>query len=161
MANRKKPTYHEILKKLKQAGLHKAAQLEQLKRLGLEEEMLPLNERVEKIMELFKASAMTPATHTLGFIMYDIEDNKIRTHIAKYLERLGYLRIQKSIFFGNISRKVHEDVYKAIKEINELYDNSDSIVFLPVSNDDISKVKLIGKNIEFHVMMDTKNVLFF
>ena len=161
MNKTKKPTYHEILKKLKQAGMHKAEQLEQRRKLGLEEALLPLDERVNKIIELFKSAAMTPATNTLGFIMYDIEDNKIRTHIAKYLERLGYLRIQKSIFFGNINRKVHEDVYKAIKEINELYDNSDSIVFLPVSNDDIGKVKLVGKNIEFNVMMETKNVLFF
>lgn len=145
---------------LRRAGMEKAKHLEHCRKLGIEEETLPLAERVEKIIQLFKKAAMTPPHQTLGFIMYDIEDNKIRKHIAKYLERLGYLRIQKSIFFGNINRKVHDDVYKALKDINELYDNQDSIVFLPVSSDDISRVKLIGKNIEFQVMMESKNVLF-
>lgn len=156
----KKKTYHQTLMCLKRAGLHNGKSLMQKELLNKEEAQLPLHERVQRIIDLFKKSAMTPAHQTLGFIMYDIEDNKIRNHIAKYLERLGYLRIQKSIFFGNINRKVHRDVYEALKEINELYENRDSIVFLPVSSDDISKVKLIGKNIEFEVMMETKNLLF-
>lgn len=160
MSKPKKPSYHEILKKLKQAGMHKAQQLEQRRRLAMHEELMPVDVRVEKIINLFKAAAMTPATNTLGFIMYDIEDNKIRNHIARHLEKLGYMRVQKSIFFGNINRKVHEDVYQALKEINEWYDNEDSILFLPVSNDDMSRVRLVGKNIEFQVMMETKNVLF-
>lgn len=156
----KKMTYHQILLCLRKAGMEKAKHLEYCRKLGIEEDALPLAERVDKIIQLFKNASMTPAHQTLGFIMYDIEDNKIRNHIAKYLERLGYLRIQKSIFFGNINRKVHDDVYQALRDINELYDNEDSIVFLPVSSDDITRVKLVGKNIEFQVMMESKNVLF-
>ncbi|MFT4154575.1 CRISPR-associated endonuclease Cas2 [Parafilimonas sp.] len=157
----KKLSYNDILLRLKKAGINKNRQLESCQILSADEQLMPLDKRVEKIIEIFKKAVMVPAHQTLGFIMYDIEDNKIRRHIAKYLEKLGYMRIQKSIFFGNISRKIHQDVYDALKEINEMYDNSDSIVFLPVSSDDISRLKLVGRNIEFNVMLETKNVLFF
>jgi len=157
----KKLSYNEILLRLKKAGLSKRRQLEAKNILTAEDRLKPLNERIEKIMEIFKKAAVIPAHQTLGFIMYDIEDNKVRRHIAKHLEKLGYIRIQKSIFSGNISRKIHQDVYDALKAINEMYDNSDSIVFLPVSSDDISKLKLVGKNIEFNVMLEIKYVLFF
>ncbi|MBZ5857567.1 CRISPR-associated endonuclease Cas2 [Flavihumibacter profundi] len=156
----KPKTYHELLLALKKAGMNRSAALSEKKILTDKDELLPLSERVEKIISLLKKASMTPAHNTLGFIMYDIEDNKVRNHIAKYLERLGYVRIQKSIFFGNTNRKIHEDVHQALKEINDLYENKDSIVFLPVSSDDISKLRLIGKNIEFQVMMGSKNVLF-
>lgn len=93
--------------------------------------------------------------------MYDIENNKIRTHIAKYLTKKGCLRIQKSVYLAKSSVSVMKDISKTLKEINEVYQNQDSIFVLPVPEEKFSNITVIGQNIEFEIVTKPKNVLFF
>lgn len=97
----------------------------------------------------------------LALIMYDIEDHKIRRYVADFLEHKGYVRIQKSIFFGNVPRKMHQEVYALLKEINGAYQNGDSILLLPVATDQICNLKLVGKNINFETIVNKPITLFF
>ncbi len=97
----------------------------------------------------------------LFFIMYDIENNKVRTQIAKYLIKKGCLRVQKSIFFAEAERKVFNDIHSDLKAIQELYDNMDSIFFVPVSSDQLRAMKIVGQSIDFELIAGNKNTLFF
>ena len=94
------------------------------------------------------------------FIMYDIESNKVRTLVAKYLIRKGCTRVQKSIFIASSERPVFDEIRKDLKEVQECYDNSDSILLVPVSTDEIRAMKVIGQNIDFDLALKNKNTLF-
>ncbi|MBN2664079.1 MAG: CRISPR-associated endonuclease Cas2 [Bacteroidales bacterium] len=97
----------------------------------------------------------------LFFVMYDIESNKVRREIAKFLQSKGCVRIQKSIFFASAQHSVYADIHKTIKEVQEFYENKDSIIIVPVSTDEIRSMKIIGQNIDFDIIMNNRNTLFF
>ncbi|OQX98151.1 MAG: CRISPR-associated endonuclease Cas2 [Bacteroidetes bacterium 4572_117] len=119
-----------------------------------------LDERIQKVLGVFN-NAKKNKTHMIYFVMYDIEDNKIRTHIAKFLIRKGCVRVQKSIFLAETSRKVYDEISTTLKEVQEVYDNHDSIFLVPVSTDEIKSMKVIGQSIDFDMIMGNKNTLFF
>ncbi len=123
-------------------------------------ELLDLPERIQKVLQIVNRTHLT-ATQMLYFIMYDIENNKVRTAISKYLEKNGCLRVQKSIFFAETERTVYNQIYSDLKHIQELYDNHDSIFLVPVSTDQVRSMKIIGQSTDFDLVIGNKNTLFF
>ncbi len=119
-----------------------------------------LPERIKRILQIVNRDNIT-ASNMLYFIMYDIENNKVRTAIAKYLEKNGCLRVQKSIFFAESKRSVYNQIHTDLKHIQELYENHDSIFFVPVSTDQIRSMKIIGQNVDFDLIIGNSNTLFF
>ena len=95
------------------------------------------------------------------FVMYDIENNKVRNLVARYLIKKGCTRIQKSIFIASTDRNVYNQIQTDLKEVQECYDNNDSIILVPVSTDEIRSMKLIGQNIDFDLALKNRNTLFF
>jgi CRISPR-associated endonuclease Cas2 len=90
-------------------------------------------------------------THMMCFIAYDIESNKVRTRVAKYLIAQGCHRIQKSVYFAQLSRHQYRDIVEALRVINDLYENQDSIFFLPVGEDNMSKFEVVGRDLYLEV----------
>ncbi len=119
-----------------------------------------LNERIERITGVFKHYE-SKSGHMIYFIMYDIENNKVRNHISKYLLRKGCIRVQKSVFVAESDRKRYDELNTTLREVQAMYENEDSIFFVPVSVDEIRAMKIIGKNIDFSMVIDTPNTLFF
>ena len=102
-----------------------------------------------------------PATNMLFFVMYDIESDKVRYHIAKYLERKGCTRIQRSIFLADLDKTVYDEIKSDLAEVQSLYDNHDSIIVCPVSTDQIRAMQIIGEDISIDVIIRSRNTLFF
>ncbi len=117
--------------------------------------------RIIRLEQWLESQKKYKDRNMLYLVMYDIENNKVRGHIAKYLIRKGCLRIQKSIYLSKTNRITYDDICKTLKEINEIYENQDSILILPVPEDKFHNMKMIGKNVEFEVVTKSKNVLFF
>lgn len=97
----------------------------------------------------------------LYLVMYDIEDDRVRTMIAKYLLRKGCIRIQKSVYLADTPREVFEEIATTLKEVNQLYDNHDSIILLPLSIDELRSMKIIGKDVDLSLFTDPPNLLFY
>ena len=93
--------------------------------------------------------------------MYDIESNKVRTLIHKYLKHKGCTPIQRSIFLANTSMDVYEEIKADLVAVQEAYENNDSIIVLPVSTDYLRMIKIIGQKIEVDVITHSRNTLFF
>lgn len=132
--------------------------------LGKEEEEIPLeqmSERIALMIAFFKKSADQNPSDMYCFIMYDITDNKIRNYIAKYLLKQGCQRIQKSVFMASMKRDNFEDIHHTLKEVNDLYSNEDSIIFVPVGVYHLQDMKVVGKNVDFSLVINTPNTLFF
>lgn len=122
---------------------------------------LGIEQKVHRIMEWLARQSRVKSNTMLYMIMYDIENNKIRTHIAKYLIKKGCLRIQKSVYLAKSSPAIMKDISATLKEINEVYENTDSIFVLPVPEEKFNNITVIGQNVEFEIVTKSKNVLFF
>lgn len=122
---------------------------------------MSIDQKIHHIMGWLARQSRTKSNTMLYMIMYDIENNKIRTHVAKYLIKKGCLRIQKSVYLAKSSPSVMKDIHLTLKEINEVYDNEDSIFVLPVPEEKFNNIKVIGKNVEFEIVTKPKNILFF
>ena len=151
-------TYLEKLRKLKTSGLEHSPVVN---RVANDLDALPtLEERVKTILGIIKKREII-ANDMLFFVMYDIESNKVRYNVVKYLERQGCFRIQKSIFLANLSMEKYEDIKHDLAEVQDLYDNHDSIIVCPVSSDYLSSMKVIGQSINLDLITRSKNTLFF
>jgi len=158
MPKRKQLSFLEKLRKIKRAGLsHRSPPNKDVMHA---DNIAPLNERVETILELFNRHKKK-SNNMLFFVMYDIENDKIRTQIAKYLLRKGCMRIQKSIFLSEANREQYNEIHSTIREVQEVYDNNDSILIVPVSVDQLQSMKIIGQQLELDLIMGNKNTLFF
>lgn len=95
------------------------------------------------------------------FIMYDVENNKIRRVLAKFLEKKGCVRIQKSVFFAKVHRKLYQEIKQIVSELQQCYDNHDTIIMLPVGEDMLNSMNCIGKNFDFELLTQSKHTLIF
>ena len=161
MAKKKKEkkelTFVEKMLLYQKAGFTHSAKVPKLTK---KEQLAELPVRVKKILDI-AGSETLKATTMLYFVMYDIENNKVRNAIAKYLEKNGCLRVQKSIFFANTDREKFNKIHSDLKHIQKLYDNDDSIFMVPVSTDQVRAMKIIGQNVDFDIVLGNKNTLFF
>lgn len=121
---------------------------------------LSLPDRIKAIHNLFHTQK--PDTQALTFfIFYDIENDKIRNHLAKYLIRMGCERIQKSVFLARLERSSYEQIFQTLKQVQENYDNQDSVMMVPIPEDDVRVMKIIGSTEAVDVVLSNRNVLFY
>lgn len=149
-------SFIEKLNKLKKAGI--SSNLALSHKIFIDD-MDPLASRIEKILGIVNTRKKT--TDMLFFIMYDIENDKVRSYISKYLERKGCTRIQKSIFLANTTRERFSEISGTLYQVNSMYENDDSIILVPVSTDELRAMKIIGNNINFDIILKNKNTLIF
>lgn len=142
--------------------LIRKAQIGVTKIIGDEEiAKLPnLNERIAAMLQI-ENDHKKNKNKMLFFVMYDIENNKVRREIAKFLKRQGCKRVQKSIFFASSAHETFTNIYETLKAVQEMYDNNDSIFVVPISTDEVRAMKVIGKNIDFDIITGNRNTLFF
>lgn len=124
------------------------------------DEIGSLESRVRKLLGIVEQQQKSRGK-MLFFVMYDIESDKVRTLIHKYLVRKGCTPIQRSIFLADAPIDVYECIKADLAEVQESYDNNDSIIVLPVSTDYLRMMKIIGQKIEVDVITHRKNTLFF
>jgi len=148
----------ERLRKLKHAGLSGSPPIN--KAVGDIDSLTSLEARIQSIFDIIQTPSR-PKSNMLFFVMYDIESNKVRYNIVKYLERQGCMRIQKSIFLADLDVEKYQTIREDLAEVQSLYDNHDSIIVCPVSLDLLKSMKVIGKNVNMDVILKDKNTLFF
>ena len=127
----------------------------------LQKETVPsLEARLDMIFEITERKE-TNVGNMLFFVMYDIEDKRVRNLVSKYLVKKGCTRIQKSIFLADLSSEKYEQIRNDLTEVQAAYENLDSILVVPISTDYLKSMKIIGKNISVDVITKSKNSLFF
>ena len=150
-------TLEQRLKKVLDAGLNQKSPRQTN---GTDEVLDSIDKRIQKILDIADDSHKN-RYNMLFFVMYDIESNKVRNQIVKYLIRSGCHRIQKSIFLANLSHEKYNKIKEDLAEVQSYYDNNDSILLVPISTDYIQAMKIIGQSINIDVITKNKNTLFF
>lgn len=74
------------------------------------------------------------------YVIYDIEDDRIRYRISEICKDYGLERIQYSAFLGSLSRNKREELFLKLSETIE--DNTGKIIVQPICEKD-SKSQLV------------------
>lgn len=147
------------VKAIKKAGIKESASPN--REIEKTDETVPsLEKRLDEIFEITEKKEKNIG-NMLFFVMYDIENNKVRTLVSKYLVKKGCTRIQKSIFLADLPPEKYEQIRNDLTEVQAAYENLDSILVVPISTDYLKSMKIIGKNISVDVITKSKNTLFF
>lgn len=79
-------------------------------------------------------------------VCYDITDNRLRKKIADLLIYYGLTRVQYSVFIGYVAATHFEKMKDEIRlKIDELGVDTDSIIFMPLHEDQIKTMIIFGK----------------
>jgi len=162
MPRKKKPplSFVERMKKIAVAKLDGNREIDIAPTYTDDEPIGSLEERVKKLLRLTERKKKTQG-QMLFFVMYDIESNKVRRLVSKYLIDKGCTRVQRSIFLADTPTPIYEQIRTDLAEVQAAYDNQDSIIVLPVSTDYLRMMKIIGQKIELDIITHSRNTLFF
>ncbi|WP_027003394.1 CRISPR-associated endonuclease Cas2 [Hugenholtzia roseola] len=94
-------------------------------------------------------------------ILYDITQDRTRTHIAKYLEEKGCQRIQKSVFLAQSSVSIFTEIQTYLESLQEEFQKNDTILLIPIGKKSVEQARLIGTNEAFTEKVKDKKILFF
>ena len=149
----------EALRKLAQAGVQDSPR--PTRHIDQDFDELPsLESRISCLLGIANETSR-PTTNMIFFTMYDIESNKVRRLIAKYLISKGCTRIQDSIFLADLPRPTYEEIKRDLAEVQSLYDNHDSIIVCPISTDQLHAMHVIGEQVDVDIITHKRNTLFY
>lgn len=75
-------------------------------------------------------------------VSYDIRNNRIRKLVSDYLINKGFIRIQKSVFLGEVKVEIYENIIVYIENIIDK--ESDNICSIPISKNDYFNIITMG-----------------
>ena len=93
----------------------------------------------------------------LIWVIYDITSNKDRTKIAKTCKEYGLIRVQYSVFFGEIPSHSMDEIAEFSKELID--PETDAVFLIPVSEDDFAKKIIVGKSFDEEFATGKKKTL--
>lgn len=146
------------IERLKKAGFN-FSEIKQKRFDDEADDLLPLPKRIQLILGIIQSQPVK-ATMMNYLIFYDIENDKVRRLVAKYLLSKGCIRIQKSVFLVHCEYKKFDEIKETLKDINEVYENKDSIILSPLNVADARSMKLIGKNVNIEQIIDPPETVF-
>ncbi|MBL4951662.1 CRISPR-associated endonuclease Cas2 [Neobacillus sp. YIM B02564] len=78
-------------------------------------------------------------------LIYDITEDKLRNKTANMCKDYGLFRVQYSAFFGEISRNLHGELTRRLKDLLKESGRSSVIIF-PLSQDSLENVVKLDFN---------------
>ncbi len=93
------------------------------------------------------------------WVMYDIENDKARTRVAKYCKQAGLYRVQYSVFLGTLNRDRKDSLQLQIEE--EINSNKDKVYIFPMSRPELKATVLLGQAFDKRLVTDEIKALFF
>lgn len=88
------------------------------------------------------------------YAVYDVSDDNTRTSVIHTLKNHGFVRIQKSVFCGNISNQQKKDLIETIKS---LVSKEDSFYLMLSCNRCFGRVMIVGKGFDKEYVSDKKS----
>lgn len=122
----------------------------------------PLDTLAARVAQILGLVNQNPQKNTAMFhiIMYDIENNRVRREVAKYLLAQGCIRVQKSVYFARLKPGAARKMWDDLKAVQAAYDNEDSIILAPVDTQSLGSMKIVGKDLQIDILVDRPNTLF-
>lgn len=94
----------------------------------------------------------------IAWVLYDIEDDKVRTKVAKLCKQSGLYRVQFSVFLGTIDANQKDTLELQIAALID--EEKDSIYIFPMSKNELKDTVLLGKAFDKKMITDEVKALF-
>lgn len=146
-----------VLEKLRKAGISEHNKIEKEKSIV---DIEKLEKRVSELLNIAN-NPNRKKNDMIFFVMYDIESDKVRTLVSKYLIAQGCIRVQNSIFIADSTQERMKSIKNDLKSVQATYENNDSILVVPVSSENITSMHIIGKEIDLDFVTKGKSTVFF
>jgi len=93
------------------------------------------------------------------WVLYDIEDNKARTKIAKACKQAGLYRVQYSVFLGTLTPHEKDSLTLQVEELMD--EEKDKVYIFPMSKDELRQTELLGQAFDKKLVTDEIKALFY
>lgn len=94
----------------------------------------------------------------IAWVMYDIENDKARTKVAKVCKQAGLYRVQFSVFLGTLDKSRKDTLQLQIEEL--INEESDSVYIFPMSKNELQETVLLGQAFDKKMVTDEVKALF-
>lgn len=94
----------------------------------------------------------------IAWVMYDIENDKARTKVAKVCKQAGLYRVQFSVFLGTLDKSRKDTLQLQIEEL--INEESDSVYIFPMSKNELQETVLLGQAFDKKMITDEVKALF-
>lgn len=95
---------------------------------------------------------------SIYYAVYDIKENRTRDSVIQILKNHGFVRIQKSVFCGNIVNQQRKDLIEMIKTV---VSENDSFYLMLSCVSCFGKVTIVGKGFDKDYVADKKGAAVF
>jgi len=93
------------------------------------------------------------------WVMYDIENDKARTKIAKACKLAGLYRVQFSVFLGTLNANEKDSLQLEIKDLID--EEVDKAYIFPMNKTEMQQTILLGQAFDKNLVTDEIRELFF
>lgn len=94
----------------------------------------------------------------IAWVLYDIQDNKARSKVAKFCKQAGLYRVQKSVFLGTLTAHLKDELELKIAEQIDV--EVDSVYIFPMSRNELQQTSLLGQAFDKKMVTDEVIALF-
>lgn len=94
----------------------------------------------------------------IAWVMYDIENDKARTKVAKLCKQAGLYRVQFSVFLGTLEKNRKDTLQLQIEELID--EDKDSVYIFPMSKNELQETVLLGQAFDKKLITDEVKALF-
>lgn len=93
------------------------------------------------------------------WVLYDIENDRARSRVAKYCQQAGLYRVQLSVFLGTVTMNEKDTLELKIEE--EINPEKDKVYIFPMSKNELKDTVLLGQAFNKKLVRDEVKALFF
>ncbi|MBN8679680.1 MAG: CRISPR-associated endonuclease Cas2 [Chitinophagales bacterium] len=93
------------------------------------------------------------------WVLYDIEEDRARTRVAKICKQSGLYRVQYSCFLGSLD--AHEKDVLELRIADEIDEDTDKVYLFPMSKNELKETVLLGQAFDKKMITDEVRALFF
>jgi len=93
------------------------------------------------------------------WVLYDIENDKARTRVAKLCKQAGLYRVQYSVFLGTLEKNEKDALELQIQDV--FNEEIDSVYIFPMSRNELQQTILLGQAFDKKLVTDQVKALFF
>jgi len=93
------------------------------------------------------------------WVLYDIQNDRARTKVAKYCKQAGLYRVQYSCFLGTIDTNRRDSLELQIEELIDAA--NDKVYVFPMNRQELSDCRMLGQAFDEKLITDEIKALFF
>lgn len=92
------------------------------------------------------------------WVLYDIENDKARSKVAKYCQQAGLYRVQYSCFLGTLTKNEKDTLELQIQALID--EDKDKVYIFPMNQTELQATVLLGQAFDKKLVTDEVRALF-